>query len=235
MSAEPPPHAVSPPPPIGVSVERRDAAVKVTGTAIFTADLAVPGMCHAQVLRSPYAHAMIRSIRTDRARAMPGVVTVVTAADLDDVDMLYGHAVRDHPIMAIDRVRFAGEPVAAVVATDLHAAAEALQAIEVDYEELPYVTDPLEAIREGAPIIHPTAHELGNQRGFEEAGGPRHPNVSSRSRHAFGDLAAALDRAEVVVEGEYEYPMVYAYAMEPYVALASFGHGTLEIWTSAQH
>lgn len=225
----------SPPPPVGVSVERRDAAVKVTGAATFTADLAVPGMCHAQLLRSPYAHAMIRSIRTDRARAMPGVVAVVTAGDLADVDMLYGHAIRDHPIMAIDRVRFAGEPVAAVVATGLHEAAEALQAIEVDYEELPFVTDPMEAIREGAPVIHPTAHEMGNQRGFAEADVPRHPNVSSASRHAFGDLAAALDRADLIIENDYEYPMIYAYAMEPYVALASWGHRSLEIWSSTQH
>lgn len=225
----------SPPPPIGTSVERRDAALKVTGAATFTADLAVPGMCHALLLRSPYAHALIRSIRTDRARAMPGVVAVVTARDLADVDLLYGHAIRDHPIMAIDRVRFAGEPVAAVVATGVHEAAEALQEIEVDYEELPFVTDPMEAIREGAPVIHPTAGEMGNQRGFAEADGPRHPNVSSVSRHAFGDLAAALDRADVVVEDEYEYPMIYAYAMEPYVALASWGHRSLEIWSSTQH
>lgn len=225
----------APPSPVGERVQRRDAHAKVTGTAIFTADIVVPGMCHAQVVRSPYAHARLRAIRTDRARTMPGVVAVVTSEDLDDVELLYGHAVRDHPIMAVDRVRFAGEPVAAVVATDPVAAAAAAQAVEVDYEELPYVTDPMEALSDEAPVLHPIAGAMGQQRGFAEVEGPRHPNISSTSRHAFGDVAAELERADFVIEGEYEYPMVYAYAMEPYVAVARFSDRTLTVWSASQH
>lgn len=224
-----------PPSPVGEPVVRRDARAKVTGTAAFTADLVVPGMCHAQVLRSPYAHARLRGIHADRARRMPGVVAVVTADDLADIDLHYGHAVRDHPLIAVERVRFAGEPVVAVVATDPRAAAEAIETIEVDYEELPYVTDPLEALRDDAPVLHPRAGMPGAHRGFAEAEGPRHPNVSSSSRHRFGDVAEEFANADVVVEGEYEYPMLYAYAMEPYVAVASFSERTLTVWSSAQH
>ena len=224
-----------PPAPVGQSVPRRDGHAKVTGTATFTTDLVVPGMCHAQVLRSPYAHALLKEIRTERAAQMPGVIAVVTAHDLAGVELTYGHAVRDHPLIAVDRVRFAGEPVAAVVATDPLAAAEALEAIEVDYEQLPYVTDPFEALREDAPVLHPRAGAAGQHRGFEEAEGPRHPNVSSSSRHGFGDVAAEFDRADVVVEGEYAYPMVYAYAMEPYITVASFSERTLTVWSAAQH
>ena len=236
MSSQPAaPDDTLPPSPVGEAVPRRDGHAKVTGTATFTTDLVVPGMCHAQILRSPYAHALLERIRTDRARQMPGVVAVVTAEDLAGVELRYGHAVRDHPLIAVDRVRFAGEPVAAVVATDPLAAAEAIEAIEVDYEELPYVTDPFEALRDDAPVLHPRAGAAGQHRGFEEAEGPRHPNVSSSSRHRFGDVAAEFERADLIVEGEYEYPMVYAYAMEPYVSLAWFAERTLTVWSSAQH
>lgn len=230
-----PSSAVPPPSPVGEVVTRRDAHAKVTGTATYTTDLVVPGMCHAQIVRSPYAHATIKAIRTERARQMPGVVAVVTAQELADVELVYGHAVRDHPLIAVDRVRFAGEPVAAVVATDPLAAAEAAETIEVDYDELPFVTDPFDALREDAPVLHPAAGSAGQHRGFKEAEGPRHPNVSSATRHRFGDVAAEFERADVVVQGEYEYPMIYAYAMEPYVALAWFSEGTLTVWSSAQH
>ena len=97
-----------PPSPIGESVARRDGLAKVTGQARFTGDLVLPGLCHARVLRSPYPHARIVSIDTSEAAARPGVLAVVTSADLPDVHLVYGHAVADHPLIAVDKVRYAG-------------------------------------------------------------------------------------------------------------------------------
>jgi CO/xanthine dehydrogenase Mo-binding subunit len=225
----------APPSPIGVSVPRRDGRAKVTGTAQFTVDLDLPGMCHARLLRSPHAHARIRSIDVEAARRAPGVVAVVTAADLADVNLVYGHAVADHPLIATDVVRFAGEPVVAVVAEDALSAEQALDLVEVDYEPLPYVTDPLEALAPDAPLVHEHRYDRGEHRGFDEKLEGEHLNVSSRAEHGWGDVEAAFARAAHVVEGEYYYPMAYAYAMEPYTTVARFREGTLEVWASAQH
>jgi CO/xanthine dehydrogenase Mo-binding subunit len=227
--------SVDPPDPAGRSVPRRDGVAKVTGTARFTADHDLPGLCHARVLRSPHAHARITAIRTDEAAHMPGVVAIVTATSLERLQLYYGHAVTDHPLIAVERVRFAGEPVVGVVAEDVMAADQALEAVEVDYDPLPYVTDQMDALRDDAPIIHQQPGASGAHRGFEEATGERPPNVCSASDHGWGNVADAFDRADLVVEGQYEYPMAYAYAMEPYVAIARFSEGSLTVWASAQH
>lgn len=223
------------PAPIGVSVPRRDGRAKVTGTAQFTVDLEVPGMAHAKLLRSPYAHARIRSIDVSGARAAPNVIAVVTAADLAELELRYGHAVADHPLIADGVVRFAGEPVVGVVAEDPLSAELALEQIEVDFEPLPFATDPLAALTADAPVLHPTRAERGEHRGFEEPLEGEHPNVCSISEHAWGDVEAAFAGASLVVEGEYRYPMAYAYAMEPYVAIAQWRQDQLTVWSSAQH
>ena len=126
---------------IGRSVPRRDAREKLRGQAQFVGDLVVPRMLHGKVLRSPVAHARIVSIDTSAAEKMPGVVCVLTGADLADIDPYYGHAIKDRPIVAIDKVRFHGEQVAAVAAETPAAAAAAVEAIEVEYEELPVIGD----------------------------------------------------------------------------------------------
>lgn len=223
------------PEPIGVSIPRRDGHAKVTGSAQFTVDLDLPGLCHAKILRSPYGHATIRSIDTVAARSAPGVVAVVSAADLTDIELTYGHARADHPLIADGRVRFAGEPIAGVVAEDLLSAEMALELIEVEYEPLPFVTDPLEALSGDAPVLHLNRGEGGEHRGFTEELEGLHPNVCSRSEHAWGDVEAAFARAATVVEGEYRYPAAYAYAMEPYTSLARWREGQLTVWSSAQH
>ncbi len=224
-----------PPPPIGESVPRRDGVAKVTGTARFTVDLSLPGMAHARVLRSPYPHARITAIDTSAARNAPGVFAVVTAQDLEDVNLLYGHAVADHPLIAFGKVRFAGEPVVGVVAEDGLAAEEALALVEVSYERLPYVIDPDSALAADAPVLHERPGEQRAHRGFEEDIERDHPNVCSRSRQYWGDVEAAFSQADEIVEGEYRYGMAYAYAMEPYTAIAAFDEDALTVWTSAQH
>jgi len=118
------------------SIPRRDGRVKVTGKAQYVADLKLIGMAYAKVLRSPFAHAKIISIDKSRAEAHAGVYCVVTGYDLDGLNPYFGHAVKDHPLLAIDKVRYAGEPVAAVVAVDERTAFEALEFIDVKYQEL---------------------------------------------------------------------------------------------------
>ena len=223
------------PSPIGESVPRRDGVAKVTGRTQYTGDLSLPGMCHARLLRSPYPHARIRSIDTAAARRAPGVVAVVTAADLPDVKLFFGHAVRDHPLIAVDTARYAGEPVVGVVAETLLQADQALELIEVDYEALPFVTDVEAALAVGAPAVHPEAAERGVYSGQSEDILVAHPNLCTRTDHAWGNLDEAFEDAALVLEDTYEYPMAYAYAMEPYTTLATFDEGGLMVITAAQH
>ena len=103
---------------VGENVARVDARSKVTGTAQFAGDIVVPGMTHGKVLRSPFPHALIKRIDATEAEALPGVLTVLTGQDVLDIDPYYGHAIKDRPLIAIDRVRFIGEPVAVAVAED---------------------------------------------------------------------------------------------------------------------
>src|SRR5204862_4151159 len=114
----------------------------------------VPRMLHGRVLRSPHAHARIVSIDTSAAEKLPGVVCVLTGADLRDIDPYFGHAIKDRPIVAIDKVRFHGEPVAAVAAETPAAAAAAVEAIEVEYEDQPVVANVEDAMAQDAPLAN---------------------------------------------------------------------------------
>jgi len=226
-----------PPPrsPIGESVPRRDGVAKVTGAARFTSDLSVPGMAWARIVRSPYPHARIVSVDTSAARAVPGVVAVVGAADLPDVNLYYGHALADHPLLADGVVRYAGEAVIGVVADDLATADEAAALVDVEYEPLPVVAGVEAALADDAPAIHERQAEARPHRGFEEEIRRDHPNICSSSTHAWGDVDAAFDGAAVIVEGTYRYPKSYAFAMEPYTAVAHWTDGGLTVWSSCQH
>jgi CO/xanthine dehydrogenase Mo-binding subunit len=217
------------------SLPRRDGRVKVTGKAQYVADLKLIGMAYAKVLRSPYAHAKIISIDKSRAEAHPGVYCVVTGYDLDGINPYYGHAVKDHPLLAIDKVRYAGEAVAAVVAVDERTAFEALELIDVRYEELKAVFTPQEAAAKDAPLLHERKFEAGALRGFEgEVTAGKGTNICQSHKIHWGDVEKAFKEA-AVVEGEYYFPMTYAYAMEPYVAIAEVGHQDVTIYSSAQH
>jgi CO/xanthine dehydrogenase Mo-binding subunit len=221
----------------GTSARRADGIAKVTGAARYAIDMSVPGMAHAIVVRSTRAHARITGIEREAAAAGPGVLRVVTGDDLLAAGFIpyYGHVVLDHPVLAIGRVRFHGEPVALVVAETRREAAEAAERVEVAYEELPAVIDASEALEPGAPILHETRGERVGDEGFDEGEGELGRNVCAIARVAWGDVDAAFARAHLVVEGEYRYPMLYGYAMEPYNALAFFDQGDLVVYSSAQH
>ena len=218
------------------SIPRRDGRVKVTGKAQYVADLKLIGMAYAKVLRSPFAHAKIISIDKSRAEAHPGVYCVVTGYDLDGLNPYFGHAVKDHPLLAIEKVRYAGEPVAAVVAIDERTAFEALEFIDVKYEELKGVFTPEEAMAKNAPLLHEKKFEAGALRGFEgEVTAGKGTNICQTHKIQWGDVEKAFKEAATVVEGNYYFPMTYAYAMEPYVAVADVTDQGVTIYSSAQH
>jgi CO/xanthine dehydrogenase Mo-binding subunit len=160
----------------------------------------------------------------------------VTGYDLDGINPYYGHAVKDHPLLAIGKVRYAGEPVAAVVAIDERTALEALELIEVKYEELKAVCTPQEAAAKDAPLLHERKFEAGALRGFEgDVTAGKGTNICQSHKIQWGDVDKAFKEAAAIVEGEYYFPMTYAYAMEAYVAIAEVNDQGVTIYSSAQH
>jgi CO/xanthine dehydrogenase Mo-binding subunit len=221
---------------VGQSVRRVDALEKVTGRARYVSDLALPGMLHARLLRSPYAHARIGRVDVARARAVAGVHAVVTSADLGWCDPYFGPAFRDRPILAIDVVRYEGEPVVAVVTDDPGAALEATDAIEVEYDELPAVTTLEEALAPGAPLVH-TSEPLAGYFADLSSLRPRPgTNVCHQFDFARGRGAAAVAEADLVLEDAYTFPRVQHYSMEPHATVAAWDEaGALTVWASTQN
>jgi CO/xanthine dehydrogenase Mo-binding subunit len=221
-------------PQVGRSAPRRDGAEKVRGQAEFAGDIVVPHMLHGKVLRSPLPHARVVSVDTRAAEAMPGVVCVLSGADVAGGDRYWGHAIRDRPIVAIDKVRFAGEPVAAVAAEDEPTALAAVDAIQVEYEELPVVADVDAALALDAPLLHEGPLRPGLFHGLGELA-PREGNVCYRFRMDRGEIEAVHAHADLVVEGEYTFPAVYQYAMETHTVVAHAVGDQITVWASCQH
>ncbi|MGA8206950.1 MAG: xanthine dehydrogenase family protein molybdopterin-binding subunit, partial [Candidatus Dormiibacterota bacterium] len=198
---------------VGQRAPRADGREKLSGKAQFTGDIRVPGMLYAAVLRSPFARARLGSVDASAAELRPGVRAVLTGADLRDMNPYYGHALRDRPILALDTVRFAGEPVAVVAAETQEIAEEALTFIDVSYEPLPVIATLEAALAPGAEQVHTTAAKPGLAHGLGKL-----PDLDGNICYSygfdFGDVAAAFGEADLVVEGEYRFPAVYQYAME---------------------
>ncbi|HEY1370930.1 MAG TPA: hypothetical protein VGH50_00555, partial [Candidatus Binatia bacterium] len=144
---------------VGIPAPRVEGEQKVSGGAIYALDVVLPGMLWAKALRSPLPHARIKKIDTAKAQALPGVRAVLAGKDLSGAKI--GKKIVDMPLVAEDVVRFVGEKVAAVAADTEDIAAEAVELIDVEYEEMPAVLDPLEAMRPGAPLIHPEVARYG--------------------------------------------------------------------------
>lgn len=217
---------------VGRSVARNDALEKLRGAARFAGDLSLPGMLHGAVLRSPLPHARIEAIDARGARSVPGVVAVLTGAELGDAEPCWGHAIRDRPLLPRERVRFAGEPVVAVAAESEEAAATALEEVEVAYRELPAATGLEEALVPDAPRVHEEPHE----EGFYGLGGPPlDGNVCYRLGLARGDVERCFRNADVVVEGEYRFPAAYHYSMEPHTVVAEATREWITVHASCQH
>ncbi|MFI5267377.1 MAG: xanthine dehydrogenase family protein molybdopterin-binding subunit [Chloroflexota bacterium] len=222
---------------VNTSVHRTDGLAKVTGRAQYTGDIPVPGLSYGKVLRSPYAHARINGIDAGAALARPGVVAVLTGEDIRALPSpRYGHAVKDHPLIALDKVRFVGEPVAVVIAEEELIAQEALDDVAVEYEELPALLTPQDALAQDAPLIHEDSYVEGMSAGHVEVdASAKRTNLCQESHVRWGDVDAVFARAAHVVSGDFHYPMTYAYAMEPYTAVADWTEEVLTIWSCAQH
>jgi CO/xanthine dehydrogenase Mo-binding subunit len=199
----------------------RDSVARVTGSLPYGVNVRLPGMLAARVLRSPLPHARIVSINTDAAKAAAGVVAVLTAADFDGPDaptLLYGFKDKDQPVVARERVRYVGEPVALVAAETLAEADEALALVEVEYEELPAVYSVADAMAPGAPTLH-EAH-------------PDNCFVHSKLRH--GDLEAGFAAADEIVEETFDSPLAQQVSLEPHVTAVQWADGRLTVWTASQ-
>jgi carbon-monoxide dehydrogenase large subunit len=212
---------------VGTRTPRVDSVEKVTGGAVYAVDIVLPGMLHGAVLRSPHPHARIVSIDTSAAKRAPGVKAVVTGSDFPH---LFGSAIKDQPFLAIDRVRYVGEPVVAIAATTEAAAQEALDLIQIAYEELPAVVDMRAALAADAPLVHPDLHDY--ERGDHEI--VPHTNINTLYRYERGDVEAGFAAADVVVAGEYTAHALSHVALEVHAAIAEYdaGSGGYTLWVS---
>lgn len=206
---------------------RPDGKEKVTGTGRYTADLVLAGELVAKFRYADHTHARITRIDTTKARALPGVLAVVTHEDVPDV--LYGGMVQDRRLFAKDTVRFEGDIVAGVAATTAEIAEQAAALIEVDYEPLPVVTDFEAALADDSTLVHPTWESY---EGDEALG--RHDNTLGYSTIVKGDADAALASADVVVKGRYVTDPVQGVPIEPRAVIAQWQGDKLTVWTSTQ-
>jgi CO/xanthine dehydrogenase Mo-binding subunit len=223
---------------VGTRPIRPDGVPKVTGKAMYGADLAMPGMLMGKVLRSPHAHARIRSIDASRAMALPGVKAVVTGADFPDqkfeyvgperVAQNFWHMTRN--VMAKEKALYEGHAVAAVAAVDAATAEEAAALIRIDYEVLPHVIDVDEAMAEGAPLLF----EDMITRGVEPPPS-KGSNISKRLEFKLGDIEAGFAEADEIVEREFKTAAVHQAYIEPHACVARVdADGQAEIWASSQ-
>ncbi len=223
---------------VGTRPLRPDGVDKVTGRAKFGADLHVANMLIGKVLRSPHAHARIKSIDVSKAQALPGVKSVITSADFGDLpsefipagEMMVNFRDMTRNVMAREKALYEGHAVAAVAATSEAVAAQALELIEVEYEVLPHVMDVAQAMEPDAPLLHDNMYTIGVEPK------PAQPsNVAKRVEFALGDIAAGFAKADVIVEREFNTQPVHQGYIEPHACLASVSEdGQAELWCTTQ-
>ncbi len=223
-------------PVIGQNIHRVDGEEKVTGKAIYTGDLKFPGLVHGKMLRSPLAHARIQRIDSRQAESIPGVLAVLTRDNCHLTNPYLGAMIKDQPIVALEKVRYAGDIVAAVVTTEEEIAEEALKKIEVDYEELPTVLTIEEALREDAPLIHEKLQRTKIPQYGRGATYHLHENsnICHHFRYQRGDGEKGFDAADCVFEDTFVFPSAQHYTMEPNISVASLEGNNLTIWSSTQ-
>ena len=231
---------------VGTRPTRHDALDKVTGRAQFSDDIQLAGLLYGKILRSPHAHARIRSIDASRALALSGVRAVVTSADLprisgraaDHEGGYTNYGFLSNNCLAAEKVLYKGHAIAAVAATTPDIAAEALSLIEVDYEVLPSVLNAVDAMKEDAPILHEklqTRSSMGLGGLRDEDDQSPSTNVASHFELVLGDIEKGFQEADVIVEGEYDTVPVHQGYIEPHAATALWSaDGTVTIWSSSQ-
>ena len=208
---------------------RADGQAKATGQARYTADLPFPGLAHARLLLAGRSRARIRGLDTSRARAIPGVLAVLTADDVPDRRYGSFDFVLDRTLFARDVVRFEGEVVAAVAALTPEIAAAALEAIDVDYEDLAPILDLEAALQPGAPLVHEAVATYAHDPQLAPAG-----NLASRSTVVKGDAAAAVATAPVVIRERYVADMAHPVPIEPHSVTADWAGDRVTVYSSTQ-
>jgi CO/xanthine dehydrogenase Mo-binding subunit len=227
---------------IGKPITRLEGTDKVTGESTYAADVQLPGMLHCKLLRSTHAHARIKRIDASKALALEGVVRIVTADDLPKPEAKRAGN-RANVMLAIEEVTFYGEPVAAVLAEDPATAEEAVELIEVEYEELPFVLDPIAAMEPGSPLARKPVQEIdrSEQQGhatvqMQEQGSGQPSNIASKARFTRGDIEQGFADADSVVERKWHTAMMHQGYIEPHATVADYNSasGELTIWTATQ-
>src|SRR5882672_11813370 len=221
------------PPQVGRSIPRLEAREKVTGRAEYVHNLSLPNMLHGRIFRSTVPHGRIRRIDTAAARALAGVARVVT---IDDILPLiphpyYGPAFHDQPILAHEKVRHVGEPVAVVLAADPHVADEAVQLIAAEYDELPAVYDEIEAMTSGA-IVHDVLKPAGTFPDLKHLAGRKGTNVALDFHLTHGDVDKAFAQADHVFEHTFRTQQALHLPLEPFVTVAEPAGQNLTIHTA---
>ena len=200
---------------VGNNTRRVDGVDKVTGRAKYTGDLEIPGMLYGHVLRSPYPHALIEDIDATAAESLPGVAGVLTGRDVADLDPHYA----GRPLIALERARYAGEPVAVAVAEDPLTAEQAAAEVVVSYREVPCAVGLDAALAPDAPLVH------------EDRSG----NICGHEQVRRGDAAEGFAQSDRVFEHHFTFPMIYHYTMEPHGVIADYRGDGITLWSSAQH
>ena len=229
---------------IGTRPVRHDGVDKVTGAARYGADINLPGMLYAKILRSPHSHARIRKIDTSKAEALPGVVAVATSADFPIVDNrpmdfaeVQGNArMIAENMLAVNKALYVGHAVAAVCAVNQHTAEEALALVEVDYEVLPTVLTWREAMADNAPLLHDDMTTYFRMERFSRGDDTGvKSNVAGHIQHTVGDVEVGFADSDIVIEREFETQTVHQGYIEPHVSTAMWSaDGRVTVWTSTQ-
>jgi CO/xanthine dehydrogenase Mo-binding subunit len=220
---------------IGSAQPRRDGIGKVTGNARFAADVELPGMLHAKVLRSPHAHARVVRIDTSKAARLAGVHHVATRDDFAGMQPVYGWLIKDQPVLAIDKVRYVGDMIAAVAADDEATAYRALDLIDVDYELLPDLQSIEAALEADAPALFeepPIGFVNTYGQGASAEKDPR-KNVCYRFNYRTGD-ASVFGGCDHIFEDTFTFSRMQHYFLEPYVAVAQWQGDQVEVWSATQ-
>jgi len=194
-----------------------DSVARVTGTVDYMVNLRFPNMLFGKIVRSQSPHAKLLKVDTTNARQVPGVAAILTGEDLG-VNAFYGAAIRDQGVLAVDRVRYVGEPIAAIAAESLEAAEKAASLVDIEYEELPPVFDAKEAIQVGAPSLH---EKFPN-------------NVFKHAKLRHGEMEAAFAEADEIFEDSFTSPVAQQTSLEPHVSAAQWNGERLTVWTASQ-
>lgn len=218
---------------IGAPVERVDGYEMVTGRAVYGVDVKLPGMLYGKILRSPLAHGKILNVNADRARRLPGVHAVLTGKDAPQ--RRFGLSVRDENVLAVAKVRYIGDAVAAVAAVDEETAEEALGLIDVEYEPLPAVFDVEEALKEGAPLVHEDMADYECRKVYLASWNPvPGTNIIHRATNQRGDVEGAFSRCDYVFDDTFRASQIHHCYMEPHAAVAAAQAGRVTVWSCSQ-